>query len=153
VGFPITPNGQTTPSEFTTWNFKIHGSWEPAWGLRLTPIFRMQQGYPYGRVFAATLNYGAQNFQAEPITSHRLQTVKQLDFRAEKKIKLTSSGRAKLGVIFDVFNVLNANPELNIRAGTGTLTISESGSVIPTYNTPITILPPRIARISARLEW
>ncbi len=153
VGFPITPNGQTTPSEFTTWNFKIHGSYEPGWGLRITPIYRMQQGYPYGRVFAATLNYGAQNFQAEPITAHRHQTVKQLDFRAEKKFNLSSSGRAKLGVIFDVYNVFNANPELNIRATTGTLTISESSAVIPTYNTPITILPPRIARLSARLSW
>ncbi len=32
----------------------------------------------------------------------------------------------------------------------GTLTISESGVLIPALNTPTTILPPRIARISAR---
>jgi hypothetical protein len=153
VGHPITPNGQVEPSQFSVWNFKVHGTYQPGWGLRLTPVFRMQQGYPYGRVFAATLNYGAQNFQADPITSHRMETVKQLDFRAEKKFNLTSSGRAKLGVLFDVFNVFNSNAELNIRATTGTLTISESGAVIPTYNTPVTILPPRIARISARLEW
>src|SRR5262249_43550471 len=50
---PITPNGKTDRSKFWTYNFKIHGSYEPAWGLRLTPIFRIQQGYPYGRVFTA----------------------------------------------------------------------------------------------------
>jgi hypothetical protein len=151
VGFPITPNGQTERSEFTTWNFKIHGSYEPGWGLRFTPIYRMQQGYPYGRVFAANLNYGAQNFLAEPITTHRLQTIRQLDFRAEKKFKVT--GRARLGVILDVYNVFNANTELNIRATTGRLTISETADNIATFNTPVTILPPRIVRLSARFDF
>jgi len=151
VGFPITPNGQTEQSKFSTWNFKVHGSYEPGWGLRFTPIFRMQQGYPYGRNFAANLNYGPQNFQAEPITSHRLETVRQLDIRAEKKFKVT--GRARLGVIFDVYNVFNANTELNIRATTGRLAISETATSIPTYNTPLTILPPRIVRLSARFDF
>ena len=58
-----------------------------------------------------------------------------------------------LNVLFDVFNVMNANTELNIRATTGTLTISETGAVIPALNTPTTILPPRIARISGRISW
>jgi hypothetical protein len=120
----------------------------------------MQQGYPYGRVFtvgAASgvngpgVNYGTQNLRAEPLTSHRQDAVKQLDFRAEKKFKVT--GRARLVLIFDVYNVFNANPELNIRHTTGRLTISETGTNIPTFNTPVTILPPRIARISARLDW
>jgi hypothetical protein len=151
VGFPITPNGHVEQTKFSTWNFKVHGSYEPGWGVRLTPIFRMQQGYPYGRNFAANLNYGSQNFQAEPITSHRLETVRQLDIRAEKRFKVT--GRARLGVIFDVYNVFNANTELNIRATTGRLAISETGTAIPTYNTPLTILPPRIVRLSARFDF
>jgi hypothetical protein len=158
-GFALSPNDDMH-SEFTTWGFKVHGSWEPAWGLRITPIYRMQQGYPYGRVFtvgAASgvngpgVNYGTQNLRAEPLTSHRQDTVKQLDFRAEKKFKVI--GRTRLALIFDVYNVFNARPELNIRATTGRLTISESGAVIPTFNTPVTILPPRIARLSARLDW
>jgi hypothetical protein len=102
-------------------------------------------------VFTATVTGVSQNFLAEDLTAHRLQTVRQLDFRAEKKIRLT--GRARLGVIFDLYNVFNANPELNINARTGTLTIGETGAVIPTFNAVTTILPPRIARLSARLEW
>ena len=31
--------------------------------------------------------------------------------------------------------------------------ISETGTSIPTYNTPLTILPPRIARLSARFDF
>jgi hypothetical protein len=158
-GFPLSPNDDMH-NEFTTWGGKVHGSWEPAWGLRLTPIYRIQQGYPYGRVFPASAasgingpgsNYGTQNLRAEPLSSNRHETVKQLDFRAEKKVPLT--GRVKLGLIFDVYNVFNANSELNIRHTSGRLTISESGANIPTFNTPVTILPPRIARLSARLSW
>jgi hypothetical protein len=151
TAFPITPNGKADRSKFWTWNFRIHGSYEPGWGVRLTPVFRAQQGYPYGRVFTATVTGISQNFMAEDLTAHRMQTLKQLDFRAEKQIRLT--GRARLGVIFDLYNVFNANTELNINARTGTLTISETGAVIPTYNSVTTILPPRIARLSARLEW
>ena len=158
-GFALSPNDDMK-SEFTSWGFKLHGSWEPGWGLRITPIYRMQQGYPYGRVFTVTstsgvngpgVNYGTQNLRAEPLTSHRQESLKQLDFRAEKKFKVT--GRARLGVIFDVYNVFNANTELNIRHTTGRLTISETGINIPTFNTPVTILPPRIARISARFDF
>ncbi len=151
TAFPITPNGKTDKSDFTFWNFKMSGTWEPAWGLRLTPVFKLQQGYPYGRVFTANAGSISQNFMAEDLTAHRLETVKQVDLRAEKRFKLNN--RLNLNVLFDVFNVLNANTELNIRATTGTLTISETGSVIPALNTPTTILPPRIARISARLSW
>ena len=161
VGAPITPADQDSLNDFTTWTFKAHGSYEPGWNLRFTSIFRAQQGYPAGRVFNATstsgatgsagVNYGTQPLHAEPVTSQRMETVKVLDLRAEKSFKV--SGRVKLGILFDVYNVFNANPELNIRSTTGRLTISESGANIPTFNTPVTILPPRIARISARLDW
>jgi hypothetical protein len=160
LGAPISPNDDIR-SEFTLWNFKMHGTWEPGWNVRLTPVLRIQQGHPYGRVFNATaasgapgsagVNYGTQPLRAEALTANRQDTVRILDFRAEKRFSL--SGRVKLGVMLDVYNVFNASPELNIRATTGTLTISESGAVIPTFGTPVTILPPRIARISARLDF
>lgn len=149
TGFPITPNGKTDKSEFTQWNFKLFGTYEPGWGLRLTPVFKSQQGFPYGRVF--TGGAISQNFLAESLTANRLETVRTFDIRADKGFKVT--GRAKVSVQFDVFNVFNANIETNIRANTGTLTISETGVTIPTFNTPTTILPPRIARLSARLSW
>ena len=151
TGIPITPNGAQDKSEFSFWNFKLSGTWEPGYGIRLTPVFKAQQGYPYGRVFAANAAGIAQNFQAEPIDAHRMETVKQVDFRAEKRFKL--KGRVNFNVLFDLFNVMNANTELNVRGTTGTLTISESGATIPAFGTPTTILTPRIALISGRLSW
>jgi hypothetical protein len=153
TGMPVTPNGAASKDQFSQYNFKLHGSYEPGWGVRLTPVFRLQQGYPYGRVFTATVTGQSQNFLAEPLTAHRIETYKQVDFRAEKKFNLTSSGRAKLGVLFDIFNVFNSNAEYSVRGTTGRLTISESNTNIQAFGTPVTILPPRIARISARLEW
>jgi hypothetical protein len=88
---------------------------------------------------------------AEALDAHRLETIKQLDLRLQKGFKLT--GRAKLDVLFDVFNVFNANPVLNLTATTGRLTIAESGQAIPTMGAITTILPPRIARLSGRLSW
>ena len=151
TAFPITPNGKTDRSQFWFYNFKIHGSYEPGWNLRFTPVFRIQQGYPYGRVFAANATGISQNFLAEAFDAHRQETIKQLDLRMQKGLKLGS--RAKLDVLLDVFNVFNANPVLNQTATTGRLTIAESGQSIPTMGAITTILPPRIARLSGRLSF
>ena len=151
VGFPITPNGKADRSEFNQWSFKIHGTWEPLRSLRITPIFRIQQGYPYGRVFSAAVTGVTQNFLAEALDAHRMDTFKQLDIRLAKDFGLGS--RAKIGLIFDVYNVFNENTELNINARTGRIAISETGENVPTFGSPVTILPPRIARLSARFSW
>jgi len=150
-GFPITPNGKTDRSQYGFWGFKIHGTWQALRGLRFTPVFRIQQGSPYGRVFNATVTGVTQNFLAEAFDAQRMDTIKQLDLRAQKDFGLGS--RVKLGLMFDVFNVLNENTELNINARTGRITISETGENVPTFESPVTILPPRIARFSATLSW
>jgi hypothetical protein len=151
TGFPTTPNDQKEQNDFWTYNFKLSGTVEPGWGLRLTPVFRYQQGYPYARSVTGALNYGTQAVQAEPLGTFRMEKITQLDFRLDKRFKLTD--RVTLSAMVDVFNALNANTELNIRHTTGLLTISETGVRIPAFQTPITILPPRIARFSARLSW
>ncbi len=151
AGFPTTPNDQKEKTDFWTYNFKMSGTVEPGLGLRVTPVFRYQQGYPYARGVTGTLNYGSQAVQAEPLGTFRLENIMQLDFRLDKRFKLTD--RITLSAIVDVFNALNANTELNIRHTTGRLTISETGQSIPAFQTPITILPPRIARFSARISW
>jgi hypothetical protein len=155
TAFPITPNGKADRSKFSVWTFKVFGSYEPGWGVRLTPVFNAQQGYPYGRNFNTSVNGITQNFLAEAITAHRAESPKVLNFRAEKGFKIT--GHAKLAVIADVYNVFNENTELNVNARTGRLTISETAANVSVFGdgrgVPITILPPRIARFSARLSW
>lgn len=151
TGYPITPNGLVDPSSFAVWSFKLNGSYEPGRGLQLTPVLRVQQGHPYGRVFSASVGGVTQSFAAEPITAHRLDTVYQLDLRAAKRLALR--GRLRLGVALDVLNVFNGNAELSVRATTGRLSVTETGQNIPAFGTPLTVLPPRIARVSARVEW
>jgi len=151
TGFPVTPNDQKELTDFWTYNFKLSGTADLGWGVKATPVFRYQNGYPYGRGVSGTLNYGSQTVPAEPLGTFRMENIMQLDFRLDKRFKLTE--RFALSAMVDVFNAFNANTELNIRHATGRLTISETGVSIPAFQTPITILPPRIARFSARISW
>ena len=150
-GFPTTPNDQKETTDFWTYNFKVTGTAEPGWGVRFTPVFRLQQGYPYARGVSGPLNYGTQAVQAEPLGTFRMENIMQLDFRLDKRFKLND--RFTLSAMVDVFNALNANTELNIRHTTGRVTISETATSVPAFQSPITILPPRIARFSARISW
>ena len=161
VGFPYTDADLDTFNEFTVWNFKAYGTYEAGWGVRFTPVFHDAAGLSGGprlqrhvdvrrhRRPGRELRHAAAprgaHHRAPPRDDHADELPRREEF--------TLSGRVKLGILFDVYNVFNANPELNIRSTTGRLAISESGANIPTFNTPVTILPPRIARISARLSF
>jgi hypothetical protein len=45
----------------------VRSRYEGPWSLRFSPTYRYQSGQPFGRTFAATLNYGSQRILAEPI--------------------------------------------------------------------------------------
>lgn len=127
--------------EFTTWTAKAYGTYEASWGLRVTPVLRHQSGQPFGRTFAtAVLNYGTIRVLAEPVGTRRMDHITIVDVRVEERIRLHDNWR--LAPFVDLFNLLNANPEQN--------TIWSSG---PSFLRPVTIVPPRIARIGAKLEW
>jgi len=157
AGFPLSPNDQKAQTDFWAYNFRAFGTYEPGWGIRLTPTLKIQQGYPYARAVSGSLNYGTQSFQAEPLGTFRMPTVTVVDIRAEKKFKLTQ--KVGLSVILDGYNLTNANTVINSNHATGLTTINEStingGTAVrvPTFQSPTTILPPRIARVSARLSW
>jgi hypothetical protein len=150
AGFPTTPNDQKELTDFWAYDVKLNGTAEIR-GIRVTPVFKLQQGYPYARAFTSTLNYGNQTIPAEPLGTFRMPNVRQLDVRLDKRFKLKN--RTTLSVMVDVFNALNANTELNIRHSTGRLTISETGVSVPAFQSPITILPPRIMRLSGRITF
>ena len=95
------------------------------------------------------MNYGTQPILVEPIGTRRQDNIAILDFRAEKRFSLPRS--ARLGLILDVFNVTNSNVATNIRWTTGLLTVG--AAQIPTFGTPISVLPPRIARLGVKLDW
>lgn len=85
-----------------------------AGGIRLTPLLRHQSGklWPHVRE-RPQLRPGRVRILAERIDTRRMNHIAILDLHVEKGFRLSGSGRVSAFV--DVFNVLNANPEV----GTG----------------------------------
>ncbi len=57
---PATPNDEINTTdgrhEYSRQNAKLSGTWASPWfGISFSPMLRYQQGFPYGRTFAATL--------------------------------------------------------------------------------------------------
>ena len=126
--------------EFTTWQAKLHGTWDtPWWDIKLTPIVRHQSGQPYGRFFQYSFNYGAQPVLAEPLGTRRQDNITLVDVRVEKVVRF---GAFSLAGFFDVFNLTNNNAEQNVTWSSGT-----------SFLRPSNIVPPRIARFGAKFEW
>lgn len=141
----VTPNDLINTKdgrhEFTTWQAKLHGTWEaPFWDVKVTPVLRHQSGQPWGRTFQFGFNYGTQRVLAEPLGTRRQDNVTLLDLRVEKMFRLR--GDIRLAGFLDVFNAFNANPEQNITWSSGT-----------SFLRPSNIVPPRIARFGAKFEW
>ena len=149
-----------TRNEFTLWNFKLHGTWEPAWGLRLTPVFRIQQGYPYGPRLQRHATSGVTggpdvNYGTQPLRPSRSrapqETIKQLDFRAREEVQALRPREAGR----DVRRLQRVQREHRAEHPRphGPARHQRDRRDIPTFGTPVTILPPRIARFSARLSF
>ncbi|MBI4486010.1 MAG: hypothetical protein HY655_08375, partial [Acidobacteria bacterium] len=125
---------------FNTWAFKIHGTYDAPWGLRITPALRMQAGQPFGRTMLAALNYGTQRILTEPISTRRQDNIVVLDGRFEKVFKVAAN--RSVSAFADVYNITNSNAASNINWGSGS-----------TYLLPTTIIGPRILRIGAKFDW
>jgi hypothetical protein len=144
--YPLTPNdlintGKDGRHEFRIWSAKIHGTYVGPWDVRITPFLRHQSGQPFGRTFSTATNYAPNvRILAEPIGTRRMDNITILDVRVDKGFKLR--GHHRLAGFVDVFNLLNANPEQN--------TSWSSGS---SFLRPLSIVPPRLARLGVKLDW
>jgi hypothetical protein len=141
--YPSNPN-EKTENEYTDWNAKVSGTVDAGWGIRFTPVVKMQSGAPYGRFFTTRvneLNYGTQIILAEPIGTRRQDNVVVMDFRVEKQLRFASD-RAKLGLFFDLFNATNSNTAVNISWASGS-----------TFEKATTVLGPRIAKFGVKFDW
>jgi hypothetical protein len=130
------PNGQ---DEFSTWQVKVGGTFQLPRGFRVSPLLRHQSGNNFGRTFVAGLNYGSITTLAEAFNANRMDNASVVDVRAEKGITFSSR---RLGLFFDVYNIFNTNPETNLSATSGA-----------TWLRPLTIVPPRIAKVGVKFDW
>jgi len=142
---PATPNDEINTTdgrhEYSRQNAKLSGTWSSPWfGISFSPMLRYQQGFPYGRTFAATLAYGSVRFLAEPFGTRRQDDIIITDLRIEKSVTFT--GRRDVSLFFDLYNMFNQNPEQNLQWSSGTA-----------FNRPLSIVPPRLARIGLKLNF
>ncbi|MGE0866653.1 MAG: carboxypeptidase regulatory-like domain-containing protein [Vicinamibacterales bacterium] len=140
--YPSNPNEKTF-NEYTDWNAKVSGTLDAGWGIRVTPVLKMQSGAPYGRYFSTRsgeLNYGTQIILAEPIGTRRQDTVSILDFRVEKQLRFAQT--ARLGLFFDLFNAMNSNVAVNENWRSGAA-----------FEKATTVLGPRIAKFGVKFDW
>jgi hypothetical protein len=147
--YPLTPNdlintGENGRHEVRVWSARASGTWEGPWGLRITPFLRHQSGQPYGRTFLVRgLNLGnSLRVLAEPIGTRRMDNITLVDLRVEKGFRIDKDRR--IAMFFDVFNLLNANPELSV---------DWSSDAPGVFRRPIIIVPPRIARVGLKVAW
>jgi hypothetical protein len=145
--YPRNPNlpGQT---KRTTWNLKATGSYDAAWGIRISPVLRHQSGINFGREIsvpasAATafgLTLPASTIYADDPKDNRQDNIWVFDVRAEKTVQMGSRLRTRL--FLDFFNIANSSASETITEVTGL-----------NYQRPANILGPRTARLGFRFLW
>ena len=145
--FPRTPN---LPAQLnrTNWNLKATGSYDAAWGIRISPVLRHQSGINYAREISvpasAATAFGlvmpASTIYADDTQDNRQDNIWVFDVRAEKTVNMGSRMRARL--FLDFFNIANSSASETITVTTGT-----------SYQRPANILGPRTMRLGFRILW
>jgi hypothetical protein len=142
------PNNPNSPFDehYTRWDFKVAGSYDAPWDIRISPVLRHQAGANFARTLSvnAPANSGAflssTTVYAEAYDSQRQDNITVFDIRAEKSVALRGSMRVRL--FLDVFNVTNSVAAETITVATG-----------PSYLRPAALLAPRVARVGFRFVW
>jgi hypothetical protein len=144
--YPNSPNG-TFDQDNSRWDFKLSGTYEAPYGIRLSPLVRHQAGANFARQFsvgAASATAAGAIFSGtvnvEPLNSNRQDNITVLDVRADRGFSLSHGMRVRL--FLDLFNVTNSNS-----AETRTITTGTA------FLRPTAVLAPRTARIGARFQF
>jgi hypothetical protein len=137
---PSVPNRQKT----TTYHFQLLGRYTFPFEIGFAANYRYQSGFPYSEVIAdgdlsPGLNVTPSPFFVENLDQNRSDNVSLLNFRLDKGF--TFGGHYKLTGIFDLYNVLNANPVTNFSLTNGN------------FGTVIAALDPRVAQLAIRFEF
>jgi len=118
------------------WQLNLNGLYQAPYGIEIGANVFGRQGYPYPLFRQVSLG-SDQNLQVlvtPEIDSLRFPNLWDTDIRAGKELKVNT---VSLRVIFDLFNVLNANTAL----------VRNDNIASPTFDVLAQNLSPRIARI------
>ncbi len=136
---PYSPNDVAQGDMVRMTFAKVTMSYEPGWGIRVTPVMRYQSGTPFGRQVNVKVNYGTQTVQLEPTGAERMDSPLLFDCRAERRFTIF---KGKLSVVMDAFNITNSNAVTSLNTVSG-----------PNFLQPITILNPRVVRFGLKFSF
>jgi hypothetical protein len=141
-----TPNN-TPEADTSRWDFKLSGTYEAAYGIRISPLLRHQAGANFARTIsvgaaAATAAGGifSGTIDAEGRDARRHDNVTVFDMKVDRSFALGRGVRVR--AFLDLFNLTNSNAVETRTVSTGT-----------SFLRPTAVLPPRAARIGARLSF
>ena len=142
--YPLNPNScinanKDCQDDTTDYSFKLNGVFELPAGWKLSPVYRFQAGNNFARTFGASLNYANPTLLAEPLNAQRAANISLVDIRVDRGFKIPGG---RLSPFLDIYNLTNSNPEQDITVSSGT-----------SYLRPINIVPPRLMRIGAKVDW
>jgi hypothetical protein len=145
--FPQTPDRPGVVDR-TMWNFKVTGSYDAPWGIRLSPVLRHQSGTNFARQISVPASAGnafglifpASTIYADDANANREDNIWVFDVRAEKTVNMTDRIRTRL--FFDLFNLTNSSASETITRTTGA-----------NFLRPANILAPVTARVGFRFLW
>jgi hypothetical protein len=145
--FEVNNPNATANADTTRWDFKLSGTYEAPYGIRISPLVRHQAGGNFARTISvgagiATAAGGifSGTIDAEPRNARRHDNITVFDVRVDKSVSL---GRGmRLRGFFDLFNITNSNAVEVRTVATGT-----------SFLRPTAILSPRTARLGARLSF
>jgi hypothetical protein len=158
-GNPQTPNAERFNDQtLTNWNFKVFGTYQAPWGIVTTGSVRHQSGNNISRD-VTTSGQAGQNvtgtYEAEANTAYRTDNVTVLDSKIEKRFRF---GARSINAFVDLFNILNTN-SANVgsqtsNVGRQNVTLADGTRAnVQGFMRPTAIVPPRIFRIGARLNF
>lgn len=125
----------------STYGVKLVGSYLLPLDVMVSSNVRYFTGQPIlKQVTVRGLNQGTVSILDEPRGRTRLDDVTLWDFRAAKIFRM--GGGREVEVMLDVFNLLNEDARTVV-----------NGNVGPLFGRPIAILPPRVARLGARVTF
>ena len=157
AGNPTGLSYQNGVSTIARYVIKLSGSYDLPWGFTAAGNFNMFQGATrtltmngpgnvYGGVNATggdtTISYATLEFQ--PRNSFRFEDTKMLDLGLQKSVSLGSASRYRVKLMLDLFNVFNASTILSYSSNNTSLAASTA---------PASIIPPRVLRIGARINF
>ena len=143
---PQSPNDKINANDkgqliYTRSTVKVNGTWNsPFWDISMSPLIRFQQGIPFGRTFQSNSELRQRALPRRAARHARQDAILIADLRVEKSARF--GGGRDISVFFDLYNMFNANPAQNLQWSSGTA-----------YNRPLSIVPPRLARIGVKLNF